>query len=80
MQAHIITALFDKLLVFSNATTSKTVALWIEYIKMVEICLQFLEAEHTRDWQLHLFMNHRLLSKFASLGHCHHQKLVYLYL
>ena len=29
MQAQIITILIDKLLVFSNATTSKAVALWI---------------------------------------------------
>ena len=37
MEAHIITTL---LLVFSNATASKTVSLWIQYMKMDEICLQ----------------------------------------
>ena len=30
---------------------SKTATLWIQYMKMVEICLQFLKAECTGDLQ-----------------------------
>ena len=37
MQAHIMTIFIDKLTVFSDATTSKTVALWIKFMKIVEI-------------------------------------------
>ena len=45
MEAHINTTLLDKLLVFSNATAFKTDKLWTQYMKMVEICLQFQKAE-----------------------------------
>ena len=80
MEAHIITTLLNKLLVFFNSTKSKTDTLWIQYIKMVEICLQFLKAERTGDWQLHLDMSRMMLPYFAALGHYHYQKSVYLYL
>ena len=39
MEALIITTLLNKLLVFSNSTKSKIGTLWIQYIKMDEICL-----------------------------------------
>ena len=66
MQAHIITILIDKLSVFSNATTSKTVTLWIQY--SVDICIQSLRSSCTRDWQLYLDMSRIKLVYFASLG------------
>ena len=50
MEAHIITTLLNKPLVFSNSTKSKTATLWIQYMKMVKICLQFLKVERTGDW------------------------------
>ena len=80
MEAHIITTLLNKLLVFSNSTKSKTAALWIQYMKMVEICLQVLKAERYGDWQLHLDMSRMMLPYFAASGHYHYQKSVYLYL
>ena len=80
MEAHIITTLLSKLLVFSNSTKSKTATLWIQYMKMVEIYLQFLKAECTGDWQLHLNMSRMILPYFAASGHYHYQKLVHLYL
>ena len=49
MEAHIITTLLNKLLVFFNCTKSKAATLWIQYIKMVEICLEFLKAQRTGD-------------------------------
>ena len=39
MEALNITTLLNKLLVFSNSTKSKIGTLWIQYIKMDEICL-----------------------------------------
>ena len=80
MKAHIITTLPNKLLVFFNSTKCKTATLWIQYMKMIEICLQFLKAESTEDWQLHLGMNRMMLPYFAASGHYHYQKSVYLYL
>ena len=50
MEAHIITTLLNKLLAFFNSTKSKTAALWIQCMKMVEICLKFLKAQRTGDW------------------------------
>ena len=69
MKAHIITTLINKLLVFFISTKSKTVTLSIQYMKMVEICLQFIKAECNRDWQLHLDMSHVMLPCFAASSH-----------
>ena len=80
VEAHIITTLLNKLLVFFNSTKSKTATLWIQYMKVVEICLQFLKAESTEDWQLHLDMSRMMLPYFAVSGHYHYQKSMYLYL
>ena len=80
MEAHIITTLLNKLLVFSNSTKSKTAALSIQYMKVVEICFQVLKAERAGDWQLHFDMSHMILPYFAASGHYHYQKSVYLYL
>ena len=80
MEAHIITTLLNKLLVFSSSTKSKTATLLMQYMKMVEICLQFLKAERTGDWQLHLDISCMMLPYFAASGHYHYQKSVYLYL
>ena len=49
MKAHIITTMLNKLLLFCNSTKSKTAALWIQYMKIVEVCLQFLKAGRTGD-------------------------------
>ena len=48
-EAHIITTLHNKLLVFFNSTKSKTATLWKQYMKMVKICLQILKADSTED-------------------------------
>ena len=37
MEAHIITTLINKLLVFSSSTKSKAATFWIQYMKMAEI-------------------------------------------
>ena len=74
MEAHIITTLLNKLLAFFNSTKSKTATFWIQYMKMVEICLQFLKAERTGDWQLHLDMSRMMLPYFAASGDYHYQK------
>ena len=68
----------NKMLVFSNSTKSKTATIWIQYMKTVEICLQFFKAERTGDWQLILDMSCMMQSYFAASGHYHYQKSVYL--
>ena len=80
MEAHIIATWLNKFLVFFNSTKSKTAALWMHYMKIVEICLQFLKAERTGDGQLHFDMSHMMLPYFAASGHYHYQMSVYLYL
>ena len=60
--------------------TSKTIMLWLQYMKMVEIALSFLKAERTGDWQLHLDTCRQMLPYFASPGHYHYFKSTYLYL
>ena len=74
MEAHIVTTLLNKLLAFSNSTKSKTATHWIQYMKIVEICLEFLKAERTKDWQLHLDMSCMMLPYFAASGDYHYQK------
>ena len=66
MKAHIITTMLNKLLLFCNSTKSKTATLWIQYMKMAEICLQFLKAERTGDWKLDLDMSQMMLPYFAA--------------
>ena len=80
VEAHIITTLLNKLSVFSSSSKSKTATLWMQYMKMVEIFLQFLKAERTGDWQLHLDISRMMLPYLAASGHYHYQRLVYLYL
>ena len=76
VEADIITTLLAKLLVFSNSTASKTATHGAQYTKMVEICLKFLKTDRTKDWQLHLDLNHMMLPYFAASGHYHYQKSV----
>ena len=50
----------------------------LQYIKMFEICLKFLKAECTEDWQLHLEMRCMMLQYYASLCYYNYQKSAYL--
>ena len=47
---------------------------------MFEICLKFLKAECTEDWQLHVEMRCMMLQYFASLCYYNYQKSAYLHL
>ena len=59
---------------------SKTAKLWLQYLDMVSICLLFLKAERTGDWELHLSMCREMLPYFASSGHYHYLTSAHLYL
>ena len=66
MKAPIITTMLNKLLLFCNSTKCKTATHWIQYMKMVEICVQSLKAEHIGDWKLHVDMIQKMLPYFAA--------------
>ena len=54
--------------------------LWVQYMGMVNILRQFLKAEQTGNWQLHLKSVHEMLPYFAASGHTLYAKSAYIYL
>ena len=65
----------------SNALTSNpTARLWIEYMRMVDLLRQFLKAERTGNWHLHLKSLQEMLPYFAAAGHNLYTKSVHIYL
>ena len=57
-------ALLEELTLSSQAT-SQMFAFWEEYLSMVNILLQFIKAERTADWSLHLATVAAMLPHFA---------------
>ncbi|CAG9818117.1 unnamed protein product [Phaedon cochleariae] len=60
-----------------NGPTAK---LWIQYFKMVILLKQFLEAERSGNWELHLHTLKRMLPFFHVAGHFLYAKSGHLYL
>lgn len=60
--------------------TSKTAAVWLLYMEMVEILTSFIKAERIGDWDLHLQSLCRMLPYFAAAGHNLYLKSAYVYL
>ena len=59
--------------------SSRTTKLWIQYINMVDIFLEFIKAERIGDFKLHLKVVNNMLPYFAASGHIHYMKSVYIY-
>lgn len=59
---------------------SRTVRLWLQCIEMVELLRQFIKAERTRKWKLHLKTLRAMLPYFTASGHYLYAKSAYLYL
>jgi len=51
------------------AERSRTAALWIQYLEMVDIMRSFIKAERTANWELHLEALTRMLPYLAASGH-----------
>ena len=62
------------------SSESRTARLWLQYIEMVELLRQFIKAERTGKWQLHLKTLRDMLPFFTASGHNLYAKSAYLYL
>ena len=62
------------------AERSRTAALWIQYLEMVDILRSFIRAERTANWELHLKALTRMLPYLAASGHNLYVKCARLYL
>ena len=58
----------------------RTAKLWIQYMDMVELLRQFIRAERTGNWQLHLSTLQKMLPFFAASGHNLYAKSAHIYL
>ena len=62
------------------AERSRTAALWIQYLEMVDILRSFIRAERTANWELHLKALSRMLPYLAASGHNLNVECAKLYL
>ena len=60
--------------------TSRTAALWLQYIEMVNILHTFIKAERTENWELHLQAVSEMLPYLFASGHNLYVKCERLYL
>ena len=59
---------------------SCTAKLWLQYFYQMETVKMLVQAEHCRDWNLHLIAVTRMLSLFGAVGHFQYAKFARLYL
>jgi len=59
---------------------SRTARLWVLYSKYVQLMQQFLIAERTSNWSMHLQCIRRMLDLFAAANHVHYAKCGRVYL
>uniref|UniRef100_A0A1B0CSS6 Uncharacterized protein n=1 Tax=Lutzomyia longipalpis TaxID=7200 RepID=A0A1B0CSS6_LUTLO len=64
----------------SLSKKNRTAKLWINYFHNVNIMRQFIRAERTGNWQLHLQSIEAMLPYFHSSGHLNYAKSAHLYL
>ena len=62
------------------SSESRTACLWIQYLCWIHLVKQFIMAERTGNWQLHLETTADMLPLFAAAGHHHYAKSARLYL
>ena len=60
-------------------SSSRTAALWIQYLDMMDIVRKFIRAERTGNWALHLESLSEMLPFMAAAGHNLYTKSVQLY-
>jgi hypothetical protein len=63
----------------SLKSSSRTAALWLQYMDMVDILRKFLRAECTGNWALHLEAISEMLPFMAVSGHNLYTKLARIY-
>ncbi|CAH1155651.1 unnamed protein product [Phaedon cochleariae] len=62
------------------AENGPTAKLWVQYFDMVTLVKQFIQAERTGNWDLHLKTIQRMLPYFHASGHFLYAKSAQLYL
>ena len=60
--------------------SSRTSALWLQYMNMVDVLRKFVQAEYTGNWELHLQALSEMLPYIAASGHNHYTKSGFVYL
>ena len=60
--------------------SSRTATLWLEYMNMVDILRQYIRAERTGNWDLHLEAVSKMLPYLAASEHNHYTKSAWVYL
>ena len=60
--------------------SSRTSALWVQYMSMIDILRKFIRAERTGNWELHLQSIQAMLPYMAASGHNSYTKSGMLYL
>ena len=58
----------------------RTARLWVQYLDYVRIVKQFLRAERTSDWSLHLLSVSQMLNLLSAAGHNNYAKCARVYL
>ena len=67
----------------ASLSSSRTSKLWLQYVDMVDIVMNFIWAERTAEnftWDLHLATLRQMEPYFAACGHNNYAKSVYIYL
>ena len=59
---------------------SHTSMLWLQLLSYIQIIKDFIRAERTGNWSLHLHSVRNMLNLFAATGHLHYAKCARLYL
>ena len=59
---------------------SRTGKLWMEYVKMIRVLLQFIRAERCGDWDMHLYCIAQMIPVLHAGGHTAYAKSKRLYL
>lgn len=58
----------------------KTAKLWVQFIHMVTLIKDYIQAERTGDWNTELIVIRAMLPYFYTSGHHHYVKACYVYL
>ena len=68
----LVNAIEEKKSILANK--SRTAKLWINYIKYIQVCRNFIWASRTGDWHLHLHSASQMMNLFAATGHHNYAK------
>jgi len=60
--------------------SSRTAALWLNYIKYICVVQEFIRAERTNYWNFHVLATKSMLNLFAATGHNNYSESCRLYL